>query len=286
MAQRQAEMRRFNTVRWTIYILVALVVVLPYVLRLPLPLKFTPSRDVRKLYDRMDSLKPGSHVLLSLDYDAASQAELQPMSRALLEHCFKKGLIPIVMTHWQSGLGLDKQVIDEVANKAKEALGKEVKSGRDYVFLGFKPGYSNLVLNMGENLKGAFDKDYFGQSTGDMPALQGVSSLKDIDMGVDLAAGSDVGMWIAYGSDRFNFPLGAGTTAVQAPDMTPFLDSKQLVGLLGGLRGAADYETLLDMPDGGTTGMLAQSSTHVLVILLIVAANARLLLGRSARKRE
>ena len=139
---------------------------------------------------------------------------------------------------------------------------------------------------MGENLKGAFDKDYYGVQTSGMPALEGISTLKDISMGVDLAAGASVGMWVAYGSDRFGFPLGVGTTAVQAPDMYPFLNSKQIVGLLGGLRGAADYEQLLNEPGGATRGMAAQSMEHVLIVVLIIATNVGVVGGLIMRKRK
>jgi hypothetical protein len=113
-----------------------------------------------------------------------------------------------------------------------------------------------------------------------MPALKGVQSLKDIPLAVDIAAGATVEMWIAYGRDRFGFDLGAGCTAVIAPDLYPFLQSKQLVGLLGGLRGAADYEVLLEEPGSGVAGMQAQSVAHVLIIGLIVVANVIFLVRR------
>jgi hypothetical protein len=284
MDTSQANLRRLQIIRWKIYLLVALTVVLPYVVQIPLP--FKPSPWAQRLYDRIDALKPGSHVLLALDFDPASKAELEPMSLALLHHCYKKDLVPIVMTHWNSGLGLVKQICEKAAADANAKWGKPRESGRDYVFLGYRPGGSNLVLLMGESIKAAYDKDHYGKPTQGMAALQGVNSLKDIDFAVEVAAGATVEMWIAWGSDRFHFPLGAGTTAVMAPDMYPWLQSNQLVGFLGGLRGAADYESLVDAPGEGTRGMQAQSATHVLLIVLIVGANVRLFAGRFVRRRE
>ena len=206
------------------------------------------------------------------------------MSLVRLKHCFKKDLVPIVMTHWPAGVGLARKLCEQAAGESRRLWGKEKLSGRDYVFLGFKPGLNNLVLNMGESIQGAFEKDYFNQPTAGMKALAGVRSLKDMDMAVDIAAGTTVEMWIAYGSDRFGFPLGAGTTAVITPDLYPFLQSGQLVGLLGGLRGAADYEQLLREPGAATRGMQAQSVTHVLLIVLIIAANTRFVAGRLRRR--
>jgi len=278
MPTRQGDLRRVAMIRRGIFVLVAAAVVLPYLVDLELEFKASPVAE--RLYEQVDRLEPGSHVLLAFDYAPGSKEELYPMSVALLRHCYKKDLIPVVMTHWVEGVGLCQQLCKETAAESKEMWGKERVSGRDYVFLGFRPGYQNLVLNMGENFKGAFGEDFYGYPTRGMPALEGVDSLKDIDLAIDIAAGNTVEMWIAYGSDRFGFPLGAGCTAVMAPDMYPFLQSKQLVGLLGGLRGAADYETLLAKPGDATPGMQAQSATHLLLIVLIVAANARFLARR------
>jgi hypothetical protein len=268
---------KFLATRHGIYLLVAAAVILPY-LR-PLPLPFKPSPWAEKLYHQVERLEPGSHVLLAFDYSPGSEAELYPMSLAILRHCHRKDLIPIVMTHWVDGVGLSRNLCERAAAESGEMWQKEKLSGRDYVFLGYKPGYSNLVLNMGENLKGAFAKDYYDKPTQDMPALKGVDRLKDIDLAIDIAAGTTVEMWIAYGSDRFGFPLGAGCTAVMAPDFYPFLQSGQLVGFLGGLRGAADYEKLLEKSADATRGMQAQSVTHLLIIVLILAANAVFIAG-------
>ncbi len=281
MIPTEAGLKRLNLVRRMIYLLVAAVMLLPYVV--PLTLPFEPSKPSRQLFNRVDALKPGAHVLLAFDYDPAARAELRPMSVAILRHCFKKGLIPIVMTNWPNGVDMASDICRQAAEDAAEKWNRKIESGRDYVFLGLRPGGSNLVLKMGENIKKAFEKDFYDQPTEPMPALEGVRSLKDIDLAIDLAAGATVEMWIAYGADRYGFPLGAGTTAVQAPNLYPWLQSGQLVGLLGGLRGAADYEQLVEVPGNATKGMEAQSAIHVLLIVMLVGANVHMLSRRFVR---
>ncbi len=278
MATRDADLRRQAIWRRLVYLAIAIVVIVPTVKPLNLPSE--PNKWARKLFDRVEALPEGSAVLLSFDYDPAAMAELYPMSLGLLRHCFRKGLRPIVMTHWPNGVGLCKQLLE----KAGAEAGKTV--GQDYVFLGYKPGYSNLVLNMGEGIQTAFDRDYFGKPTEGMPALDGVRRLKDVPLVIDIAAGQTPEMWIAYGRDRFGFDLGVGCTAVIAPDLYPFLQSEQLCGFLGGLRGAADYENLIDQPADATKGMDAQSLTHLLIIALILGANARYAWRRLTRADE
>ncbi len=349
MPSSSDKVRELNRVRRVIFLLVAIVVVAPYIIR-PKPMPFTPTKDAKVLFDKIDALPRGSHVLLSIDYDPSSQAELYPMSQALLRHCFRKGLVPIVMTHVINGVNLArdltenaaaenwqtvsrcvksagfpcrkkdllKYVLDRSGQFSKEHVAyqgvidvldrldkdrsykdledvhaedifrkipdQEMQSGRDFVFLGFKTGGGQLILSMGMNLKGAFEEDYYSQPTTGMPALKGVDSLKNINFALDFAASGIVNTWMMFGSDRFGFPLGAGTTAVMAPDLIPFVQSGQIAGFLGGLRGAADYEKMLDRPADGSLGMWAQSSTHVLVILLILIANVRLLAHRWSGK--
>jgi hypothetical protein len=278
MSQPEAEFRRAVIARRVIYLLVAAAVVVPFLLGLAMKVKV--SRLTEQVYDKIDSLPAGSPVLLSLDYDPASMAELHPMSLAFLRQCFRRGLHPLVMTHWPNNLGLCKEVLDRAAKEAGKV------SGKDYVFLGFRPGYESLVLNMGENLTRAFEKDYYNQPTATLPALQGIRSLKDIPAVVVVAAGASIDIWIAYGRDRFGFALAAGVTAVMAPDLYPFLQSGQLIGLLGGLRGAAEYETRLGASGAGRAGMAAQSVAHVLIIVLIVGANVWAFALRRRRRKE
>jgi hypothetical protein len=284
MQPSEIDLQKLNRSRRIIYLLVALAILVPYFLVLPLPFKASPL--AKKLYDHVDALKPGTRVLVALDYDPAAVAELNPMAQAILRHCFKKGLVPVVMTHWSTGIDMAERITREAAVDAGKRYGREFESGRDWVYLGFRTGGYAVVMGMGKGLKGVFEKDFYGKPTQGMAALEGIASLKDIGLAVDLAAGATVGLWIAYGSDRYGFPLGVGTTAVQAPDMYPFLSSGQLVGLLAGLRGAADYENLLDVSGDATRGMLAQSAAHVLMIGLIVFANVRFLAGRFGRKRK
>jgi len=278
MSTPEADLRRAAIARRVVYLLLAVAIVATTLV--PTEMKVVPSPLSRKVYDRLEAMPAGSPILFSFDYDPSSKEELYPMSLALLRHAFRRGLRPIVMTHWLNGVGLCKELVERTAKEA----GKE--SGQDFVFLAYKPGGSNLLLNMGESLKGAFDKDFYGKPTEGMPALKGVESLRDIPVVVGIAAGGTTEMLIAYGRDRFGFDLGAGCTAVIAPDLYPFLQSDQLFGLLGGLRGAADYETLIGRPDTGVKGMPAQSVAHILIIALVAGANVYVFLIRRPRRKE
>jgi hypothetical protein len=274
-----AALKKLTLARQVVYLLVAAAVIVPLVAKLD-PGDFRPGPRAKMLFDKVDSLPPGTRVLLSFDFDPGSDAELTPMGVAILRHCFKKGLIPLVMTNYPAGLDLARRILESSVEDSQKLWGKKKVSGKDYIFLGFRPGGTSLVFKMGENIRNAFPNDYYGKATADMDALEPIRSLKDLKLVIDLSSSNWVEVWIMYGSDRFGFEYGAGATAVMAPDLYPFLESGQMVGLLGGLRGAADYEVLLEQKDKGTLGMSAQSATHVLLILLVLGANIRFVYRR------
>ena len=65
-------------------------------------------------------------------------------------------------------------------------------------------------------------------------------------------------------------PIIVGCTGVNAPNLYQYLNSGQIKGIIGGLQGASEYETLVKRPGSATLGMPAQSAAHGLIILLLI----------------
>ncbi len=62
---------------------------------------------------------------------------------------------------------------------------------------------------------------------------------------VSFATGIIGEWWANLINAQFGIPVACGCTAVSAPKYYAFLQSGQMVGLLGGLKGASEYEWLL-----------------------------------------
>ncbi len=62
--------------------------------------------------------------------------------------------------------------------------------------------------------------------------------------------------------------------------MYPYYDSGQIIGFLGGLKGAAEYEVLNGIPGSGVEGMDAQTIAHLFMILLVILGNLGYFLER------
>lgn len=259
-----------NLDRRIIYLVLAIGVIVPLLAPMGLPMK--TSAEVQSVFDDIDALSPGSRVWIAFDYDPASQPELQPMAKAIMRHCFHKDLRVIAMTLWPGGPNLIVEAFESVGREVT-GEGKELKEGTDYVNLGYKPGGTAVILGSGQDLKGTFPSDMFNKSTATMPILSDLNSIKDLDYMVEIGAGNTVDWWIVYGQKNYLFPLAIGCTAVSASQYYPYLNSGQIRGLLGGLRGAAEYEVLAGKPDLATAGMDAQSIVHIILVLAIVLAN-------------
>lgn len=265
--------RMLSLDRRIIFLVIGVAVLIPLLYPVGLPIPVSP--EVRGIYDYIEGLPPQSVFLLSMDFDPSSKPELYPMALSLLRHAFEKDLRVITMTLWVTGTGMAERVVSQVAQET----GKE--RGRDYVFLGFRPGGASVILGMGQNLHETFRQDHYGNKTDDLPMLQGVESLRDVRYVVSLAAGNPgIETWYVFGKDKYKFELGGGGTAVVAPGLYPFLQTGQINGLIGGLRGAAEYETLIGHKGKATSGMDAQSAAHLVIILLVLACNLFYGMGR------
>jgi hypothetical protein len=252
--------------RRIIFMVIGLCTLLPLLYPVGLPIKISP--EVRSVYEHIESLPERSVFLLSIDFDPASKPELHPQAIALLRQAFRKNLRVVAKTLWVSGTGMADQLLKQVSSE----MGRE--PGRDYVFLGWSPGGSAVIINMGQDLYTAFPSDYEGKPTRGIPVLEGVHSLKDVTYAISLGAGNPgVEAWYVYGKDKYKFELGGGCTGVIAPGLYPLLRSGQINGLIGGLRGAAEYESLIEEKGRAVAGMDAQSATHLAIIVLVAMCN-------------
>ncbi|MEW6025925.1 MAG: hypothetical protein AB1599_01330 [Planctomycetota bacterium] len=261
--------QKLNVSRWIIFVLVALAIIIPVLLKEKISLPETSSNVVRNIYDHIDSLPEGAPIIISIDFDPSSDEELRPMATAILEHAFRKNLRVIGMTIW--GIPASGTLID-IFTKGAEKHHKQ--SGVDYAILPFKTGGGVAVLlPMSEDIFSVFPKDYKDNSTKEMAVFKGIKSLKDMKYAMCISAGNAVDQWIIFGKEKGKMPLGAGCTGVMATDYYHFLQSGQMLGLMGGLSAAAQYETLIKQKGTATDSMKPQTIVHAVIIILIIIGN-------------
>ena len=271
--------------RW-VYLLLVIVCLTAYYSDFNVPI--IVENETKAIYDFIEDLEPGEIIFVAVDYDPSSQAELHPMTYALVEHAFRKDLKVIFTALSQNGPGMVDQALRDLTDSLRLPKtyngifyeGKEIVNGIDYTFLGYKPYYAIVITAMGQDYRILFPSDYYGTPLDSIPMMKRVHNYDDIALLVDISSGSITDAWISYGQGKFDFPLALGLTGVMTAQYYPFLQSKQIMGLMGGLLGAAQYEHLADNPGLAKDGMRVQLPAHLLIILFIIIGNVGYLVTR------
>ncbi|MBC7327720.1 hypothetical protein H5T87_06360 [bacterium] len=260
-----------------IYLTLAILVALPLFVKLPLPFFVGP--QAKGLYEAVESLPPDKVVLLAMDWGPATKGESMWQAQAVIEHLLKKKK-PFIITGYDIlGPQLSEELADELAKKYK------AKYGDDWVNVGFITGGLAFLLRMSKNFKEAFKEDSIKHKPLDSYSVsRKVRDIHDIGLIINVTGSGSYGDWIII-QTTYKVPLAVACTAVITPDLYPFLDSKQLIGMLSGLKGAAEYEMLIKGSHRSATlrMMISQSMAHILIILLIVLGNIGLYLERRMR---
>jgi len=269
--------------RRIIFLLVAIAVTLPLFSKAILHIEVSPT--VKAVYDAVESLPAGSKVLVSFDYDPASAPELQPMALSFFRHCFSKDLKIIIIGLWPQGPVQANIALEDVF-RDPEIEAKNLRYGEDYVNLGYMAGNEVVIQGMGTDIHTTFPADYSGNRTSELSLMKGVKNFDNIDFVYNLSAGYPGTMeWVQFAVDRFHATLGAGNTAVQAPGMYPYVQTGQLLGVLGGMKGGAEYEIIGNRPARAVSYMFSQSVSHAVVVFFIIIGNLAFFATRGKRKR-
>jgi len=269
--------------RW-LFLGIAVYVIVPLVHTFGLP-KIAVTGEVKGLYDFVEKLaeqkKNGGEnaqepiILLTCDYDPGSKPELHPMTYAIVEHLCRHDLKFAVMALWPAGKDMADEVLQVVARKK---YGKRDRT--DFVHLGYKTGGDIVIQAIGTSLRKVYPTDVDGVPLDEVPFLQRVTGVKDFALIINISAGTPgTKEWVQQAGTRYKVPVASGCTGVQAPMSYPYFP-KQLIGLLGGMAAAAEYERLVGVEGTATQGMEAQSFTHALIVLFVLFGNVAYFYGR------
>lgn len=267
---------RLQTIdRRVLYVLITLSVGIPLLSPLGLPL--TISSETKTAYDKVDEyIQQGSVVVIAYEFIAGNWAEMGPIAVAMTQHVFEKPDVRIVMLAMgrEQGPLLVERTIDYIDTK-----GKEYET--DYVNLGFFAGAEAAMASFASDIPGIVKVDYYGTAIDQIPVMDGLKDLNDIDLFICLWSGTPG--WAEYLRQwytPYEIPVVGGTLGINGPGAAPYVAAGQLKGLVVGLRGGAEYEKLVGKPGEAISGMDAITTSHILVILFVIVGNLGYFLGR------
>ncbi|MGE5578454.1 MAG: hypothetical protein ACM3WU_00290 [Bacillota bacterium] len=261
-----------------VYLLLAISIVVPLLSPLGLPLGI--SVESRQVFDRIDRLPEGANVLLGYDYSSGGVAELEAGVKAILHHLAQKNARVVAIASTTEGPMFAEQTLKVYENRGKAY-------GTDYVNLGFvsggESGLSALCRDVGQVLK----TDFAGAGIGSLSLMSSIKTIKDFDLAISFnigpVDGANTAAWVRVVRTEYAVPLILYVVTVMSPANMPYLQAKQIDGLLSGLRSGAEYEKLVEKPGSAVAGMDAQSISHLVIIGFITLGNLALYATRKAK---
>ena len=306
--------------RW-IFLGVGIVSIVPFLIGFGMPI--TTTIEVEDIFNFVNELGPENAMFISFDFAPGTQAENMPMGVAIMRHAFFND-VPVFLTSAQPlGHGMAIACLDYVTNPQIDGYYQEILfeewsefrdagitdkeelviawendgnvlpenaagwvfEGRDYALLGYAPVFHLVILGMTNSIVTQYPSDANGNALSEMPILQEHKSLREIDLAMTTSGSAACTYWVTYAREKIGLPVAFGVTAVMATDYYPYIQTGQVIGQMGGLRGAAEYEVLLAengitaSTDKAFRGMDVQSAAHILIILLIIMGNIAFFAG-------
>src|SRR5262245_15248672 len=133
-----------------------------------------PSALAHATFDEVERLSPGDPVLLSFDYDPASEGELQQMATAFVMRCAENKLKLNFMSLWPVGPQMVQNTVDRVIRPDYPNF----VYGQDYVNLGYKSGYEAVIRVISTNIRELYTTDARGTAVQDIPMMNGITSIQ------------------------------------------------------------------------------------------------------------
>jgi len=276
--------------RRIIYLILAIVVILPLIF--PSIEKVRVMPPVEKLYRAVDDVPETKALIIDFDYDPQSQPELEPMGFALLRHAFTKRIKVLALSLYVQPLGLAQKALSQVTeefNRQSQTNADSIIYGRDYVFLGWQPPPLIPILGMGESITNVYKTDYYGNKTDTLKLMVRIKNYNDVGLLVSISPSSIPVSWVAYAQNRFGLKVGAGVTAVSASDFYPYLQTGQFSGLMVGMKGAAEYEELIEKRLNikarrrASEALPSLTYAHLVIMLFIIIGNIGYFIQRRRR---
>lgn len=235
--------------------------------------------ETRRLFDTIESLKPGDIAFVISSWDAGSQAENRPQAYAIFEHLMRKNIPFLVFSTTDKGPQFSEPILRTLAERYHKIYGK------DWVNLGFLPTDATTVQAIAKDFQRMFPRDFYGTPTSTLPVMENVKDMHDIALLVDIEY-QPLEDWIKFVNGPYGTPTAFAVASIVSTTLYPYFATKQLIGLVVGPRGAAEYEQLLGSYAEGYRRVLPLGFAPLLIIFFTLLGNLTFYAGWRFQKRN
>lgn len=262
--------------RKMIYLLVLVATIVPMIYTVGLPV--VVSKQTSDLYEFIEKLPPNSNVAIAFAAYAGMYPDAQAATRAGLVHLFRRPLNIVLWHNSPDGpmlLGGELKYVK---------MGSRIY-GKDHVILPYVAASEATTSAMGTNIRGVFSVDSFGTPLDQIPLMKNINKATDFSLHIVMAAAGGNEEWaVRQWNIPHRVPIGAFTISIVYPALIPYWRTGAIVGMTNGVRGGAEYESLVGAPGPGLRRTDILSAVHLLYVGLIVVANVEMLKKKRSEK--
>jgi hypothetical protein len=263
---------RMQTIdRRVVYGLLLFFIILPLFLS-GFSMPTVPSQQSKDFYNTIETVSktdPDKIVIVDGLWSAGTRGENKWQAQAILTHLMMRHIHFAILSFDPQNNDLTQQIAENLSKKYGYVYGV------DYINWGYRPFsvFTQTLKGIVTNIPGTIKADWKSKPVTDFPVMNGIKTIKDVKAIVEITPSGSVGAWIGLVQGVNKTPLLYAPTAVMAPDSYPYLDSKQISGILTGIKGAGDYESLTKVPAFATRGATAMSMVYGFLIFLVILGN-------------
>jgi len=239
----------------------------------PIGVPFRMSEATLKAYNFIDSLPPGSIVIMGGSGVFAFDLESSAAMIAAIKHMARKGLRLVALPLGTEAVQFQKYCIDTA--RVDEKYGGPWKYGVDYAVLPYIPGGSAAVVSFLTDVHALVSTDVMGNPISKLPIFEDLHDYRDIA----LWTCPHWGFWIVrYVTGERGIPMiGFAQAAAYALYSVYMMIYPDKVWLTNGFLGGAQYEKLVGIKGLGHAAMDSYSLISIFVVFFVILGNLRLL---------
>lgn len=231
--------------RRIIYLVLAVALIISLLSGKPLTPTVMPPAE--NLYNAINNAKTAPEdekiILVGMTFSMGTMGENANQARAIIRHLMiAKKRFAIISIAEPQGAQFSMMIVEDLAKQYN------YKYGVDWISWGYQLSTLATYKGIAKDIPNTIKIDVKGKPLADYPIMRGINSANNLAMEVEITASASVFSWITLVQPATHprMPIGYACTGIMATEAYPFLDSGQLIGMLPGLKGAADYELMVD----------------------------------------
>lgn len=212
-----------------------------------------------------------SRVLVGLDYEPGLAGEVGTAANAVIQDLMTGNTNLIFISLNTTGPALAQDLV----KRANTAV-PEYQAAEHVVNLGYLPGGASALASLAASPTRAAPVTIDGAPAWDSGPLQGATAIADFNAVILLTDNTESARtWIEQiQTTSREVPFLLVSSAQSAPALQPYVQSGQVIGMIGGLNGAAAYQQLSQTPSEPMNGYWDAFQAGMLLIAALMLLGA------------